>query len=218
MSVLTATNSTCEMPASIIRLTRVHAAAADADDADHREIRGGVARPRLEPRCALRHRLQRLDGRLVRARAAGSALGGAARRPRRGGRLRAGSGAAAAAAPRLRRPAAARACSRRRSAAARRRPAAKSGTGSTVCSSFLRRAPGAASARSIAGLALGGLRRAEQLRERALTHARALSRHGAPPSPARGSASAAAPVGSYRNTEAPSPAPRRSARSCGSAS
>ena len=43
MSVLTAMNSTCEMPASIIRFDGVQARAADADDPDHRDV-GAEAR------------------------------------------------------------------------------------------------------------------------------------------------------------------------------
>ena len=188
---------------------RVDAGAADADHADDREVGGDVARD-VEPRRALRHRRHearrrpvRLDRRL-RVCGTHDGLGSEARAPaspRPPARRRAPRSAPPGGSPRralaaeARRPAGrspvVRPRSRRRARPSRR---ARSGSAHRArrhrLERKLRRRLRCRRLRS--DLRLGrralGLRplrrlgRAEELRERALTHARALARHPAPPS------------------------------------
>ena len=120
---------------------RVQAGAADADDADHREV-GRALAGALEARRVGRERLEPARGGPVGLRLGRSISGSRVGQRRRG---------------------------RRRLALAARRQAR-------------------GARRLAACAALGRLGRAEELRERALTHLGAISRHGAPPLPGRGTA------------------------------
>ena len=147
---------------------RVQPGAAHPDDADRGDVGGALRRRHaVELRRRLEHRLE-----VARGGARSGGLGRDAPPPardgRRGSRLD-GAGSAARARLGLR---------------------AKSGTCSTVSSSAAsaRGSTAAAGSGSRGGL-LRALRRlglAEELRERALTHRRALARHRAPPSRGRG--------------------------------
>ena len=58
-SVLTATKSTCAMPGVHHAVERVQAGAADADDADRRDVRSALRRRHaVQPRRRLEHRLE----------------------------------------------------------------------------------------------------------------------------------------------------------------
>src|SRR5207302_4499982 len=66
------------------------------------------------------------------------------------------------------------------------------------------------------GLALRSLRRPEELRERALTHAGAPTRHRAPPWRGRGTCPQPPRSGRTSTPTSPSPEPPHTAQSCGS--
>ena len=144
---------------------RVQPGAADADDADRRDVRGALRRRHaVELRRRLEHRLE-VAGGGARRGSLRRHLRPRARRPRRP-RTTGGSGAGSF---------------------------AKSGTCSTVsssaaCARGIRLGLGrlASALGRLALRALRGLGLAEELGQRALTHRRALARHRAPPSRGRG--------------------------------
>ena len=169
MSVLTATNSTLRDPGVDHPVERVQPGAADADDADDGQVRGRVgARRGPEARRLLG---QRLDPAGLRARLG---LGRRLGRPRR--RLATGSASRSA---RQDGTSVTGGAVGAGGGGARRRRSSTSGSGSGVNGSGSGAAAGCSSPslRGLLGLPLGGLGRAEELRERALTHACALSRH-----------------------------------------
>ena len=199
----------------------VHAGAADADDLDHGEVRARVARAARDAAApAARAAARRsADG------TAAAATGGTAAdlRRRRLGRRRRRRPAPARAAAASGRASATAAAARASAASGSRRARASSqlGTCSTVRSSGS--AAGAAPASAAAtgagspvGLALRSLRRAEELRERALTHGGAPTRHRAPPSRGRGTCPRPLRSGRTSGPTCPSRAPPHSEPSCGS--